>query len=114
LRALSPTIVPSFTGVSLAFVLSDWMTAAVILATTMISAGWLAYRQKMQFLDIISISPQSYSNTMVAETYFEDFGSKARVKLSLVCEEQRSQTALTRIADAAFTLDSIVQDTQAE
>ena len=114
LVTLSPVILPGFASVALAFFLSDWITAALILGTTFISAGWLAYGQKMQFLDIISISPQSYSNAMVAETYFDDFGSKARVKLSLTCEKQRSQTALTRIADAASILDSIVQDTQAE
>ncbi|MAD73555.1 MAG: chemotaxis protein [Rheinheimera sp.] len=114
LQALAPVIVPGILASILGYSLSGAVAGTIILTTTVLSAAWLAARQKSQYLDIVSISPDSYSNAMVAETYFADVGSKARVKLTLACEIARSRTALTRIADAAAVLDSIVQNTQQE
>ncbi|WP_372628149.1 methyl-accepting chemotaxis protein, partial [Arsukibacterium sp.] len=114
LQALSPVVVPGVLACTLGYSLSGAAIGTTMLATTVISAAWLAARQKSQYLDIVSISPESYSNSMVAETYFADTGTKARVKLALACEIARSRTALTRIADAASVLDSIVQNTQQE
>ncbi len=114
LQSLSPVIIPGIIACGLVYSLSGATAGAITLVATVLSALWLASRQNSQYLDIVSISPESYSNSMVAESYFADTGSKARVKLALACEIARSRTALTRIADAASVLDSIVQQTQQE
>ncbi|KKO48270.1 chemotaxis protein [Arsukibacterium sp. MJ3] len=114
LQSVAPILIPGLISAALLSSLSGWTAGAIVLGATVISAAWLAYQQKTQLLDIISISPESYANTMVAETYFSDIGSKAQVKLALACEIARSRTALTRIADAASELDAIVKNTQTE
>ncbi len=114
LQSLSPVLVPGIIGSGLVYAMYGAMPGAIALGAAAVSALWLAYQQKTQFLDIISISPESYANAIVAESYFNDTGSKAQVKLALACEIARSRTALTRIADAASVLDAIVQTTQQE
>lgn len=114
LQALSPVIIPGIIGFALAYGFAGFTAGIITLCTILLSAVWLASQQKSQFLDIVNISPDSYSNAVVAETYFNDTASKARAKLVLACEIARSRTALTRISDAASILDSIVQTTQQE
>lgn len=114
LQSLSPVIIPGVIGCTLLYSLANVIAGSITLGITLLSAIWLDSRLKSEFQDIVSISPDSYSNVLVAETYFNDTGSKARAKLTLACEIARSRTALTRIADAASTLDSIVQNTQRE
>lgn len=114
LRSVSPIVVPGFVTAAIAYGMSGLLISGVVLLAFFISALWMLHLQKEQFQDIISVSPDSYSNTMVAQTYFSDTGSQAQAKLVLACEISRSRTALTRIADAASVLDSIVQNTQKE
>ena len=90
------------------------IAALTAFSATVVSALWQSRQQQKQYADIISISPESYRNTLVAETYFNDTGAKAQAKLVMACEIARSRTALTRISDAARVLDDIVQNTQAE
>jgi len=113
LKSLSP-IIPGLIVTAIAYGMSGLLMSGAVLAATLLSALWMSHLQKEQLQDIIGISPDSYSNTMVAQTYFDDAGSKAQAKLVLACEIARSRTALTRIADAASVLDSIVQNTQKE
>lgn len=113
LHSISPVMIPGSITTALVYTMSGLMMSGVTLFSTVISAVWLCYREKVLLLNIISISPDSYSNNIVAETYFNDTGNKARAKLALACEIARSRTALTRIADAASVLDSIVRDTEA-
>jgi aerotaxis receptor len=114
LHSITPIIVPGLVVSALAYAMAGLPMAAITLFAMVISAVWVSYKQRKQLQDIIDISPDSYSDTMVAETYFSDIGNQARVKLVLACEISRSRTALTRIADAASVLDSIVQNTQKE
>ncbi|MBZ9613408.1 methyl-accepting chemotaxis protein [Rheinheimera maricola] len=114
LSTFSPILVPGVLGSGLLYNFFGAVPGMIMLSTLTLSTLWLAYRQKAELLDIVSISPESYANSVVAESYFTDVGSKARVKLALACEIARNRTALTRIADAATVLDSIVQDTQQE
>ncbi len=114
LKSLSPIIFPGLVITAFAYGTSGLLMGSAVLGTTLLSALWMSQHQKQQLQDIIRISPDSYSNTMVAQTYFSDTGSKAQAKLVLACEISRSRTALTRIADAASVLDSIVQNTQKE
>ncbi|NKF51066.1 methyl-accepting chemotaxis protein [Shewanella sp. WXL01] len=78
------------------------------------SSSWMGYKQYQDWMDVIRLSPNSFSNQTVAETYFSDFGVKARAKLALGSEVARSRTAMTRIEDSATSLDGIVEQTHQE
>ena len=71
--------------------------------------AWHITNSQADLRDLVELSPNSYSNQLVAQTYFNDFGMKARAKLVLACELARSRTALTRILDAAGGLNSVAQ-----
>ncbi len=114
LQSVVPVIIPGLITSIIAYLMSAYMMSGAIFFATVLSSIWMSYQQKQQLLDIISTSPDSYSDVTVAQTYFDDTGSKAQAKLVLACEIAKSRTALTRIADAASVLDSIVQNTQKE
>jgi len=114
LQSVSSVLVPGIIASAGFFTLYDTTAGIIALSTTALSALWLAYTQQQQFSDIFTISPESYTNSVVAETYFADAGAKAQAKLALACEIARNRTALTRIADAAAVLDTIVKNTQIE
>ncbi len=87
----------------------------------LISAGfgvlsilWVLHFRQEEWKSLMSISPQSYSNTEVAQTYFADRGVAAQAKLVLASEIARSRTALTRINDSVASLDEITDITQSE
>lgn len=83
------------------------VTAAVLL----VMAFWQNNTSEKRWEELIRMSPDSYDSSVVAQTYFDDFGASARAKLVLACELARSRTALTRIADAASSLDHIANTT---
>jgi aerotaxis receptor len=114
LQSLSPVMVPGIITSALVYNMAGLVMGTITLCAAVISAIWVSRNQSALLLDIINISPESYSNKMVAESYFNDTGSKARAKLVLACEIARNRTALTRISDAASVLDTIVQHTQIE
>ncbi len=91
--------------------LSGLLPALMGLIGFVLCALWMAHQNKQDWLSIISLSPESYSNPLVAQTYFADYGNKARAKLVLGCELARSRTALDRIEDAAGGLDVIANTT---
>ena len=84
------------------------------LLTLILSTAWLGYKQQQDWFEIVKLNPNSFSDLTVAETYFADFGAKAQAKLALGCEVARCRTAMTRIEDAAKSLDGIVEHTQDE
>ena len=79
-----------------------------------VSILWVLYFRQTEWKNLISISPQSYSNTEVAQTYFPEYGVAAQAKLVLATEIARSRTALTRINDSVASLDEITDITQSE
>ena len=60
---------------------------------------------------ITTLSPESYSNEIVAQTYFPDAKHIAQAKLVVGCELARTRTALTRIKDASGGLEAISNTT---
>ena len=79
-----------------------------------VSIVWVLYFRQLEWKNLIKISPQSYSNTEVAQTYFPEKGVAAQAKLVLATEIARSRTALTRINDSVASLDEITDVTQNE
>ncbi|GGQ26515.1 methyl-accepting chemotaxis protein [Shewanella litoralis] len=101
----------------LSFVLFElWGSGAgaVGLLTLVISTAWSGYKQQQDWFEVVKLNPNSFTDLTVAETYFDDFGAKAQAKLALGCEIARCRTAMTRIEDAAKSLDGIVEHTQIE
>ena len=84
------------------------------LTALLVSCIWSFYRQQSDWQDIYTLNPDSFSDQLVAMTYFDDFAGKARAKLALGSEFARCRTALTRIEDSARSLDVIADKTQAQ
>lgn len=68
-------------------------------------------QNKKDWSAVLSLSPESYTDETVAQTYFSDPTHIAKVKLALGCELARNRTALTRIKDASASLDRIAKTT---
>jgi aerotaxis receptor len=100
--------VPLTLGIGLT---TGWLGAAVVAGACGVMGFWQFIQTQKSWNDLISLSPNSYSNAIVAQTYFNDFGSRARAKLVLGCELARSRTSLTRIKDSADGLDKIAHTT---
>lgn len=111
---MMPVVIPGLLATLAIGYLSSAGSAAVVLTATAVSAVWLMLKRRGEWQSLLDISPESYSNVMVAQTYFSDDASMARAKLALACEIARSRTALTRIEDATVTLDNIVTATLKE
>ena len=79
-----------------------------------LSICWVMFFRYSEWKNLMSISPQSYSNIEVAQTYFPERGIAAQAKLVLATEIARSRTALTRINDSVASLDEITDITQSE
>ena len=91
--------------------ISGLLPALVTAAGTVLTAGWANWRQRSTWQTLIGISPGSFTNEVVAQTYFDDPAIVARAKLALTCELARTRTALTRIKDAAGGLDEVANTT---
>ena len=109
-----PVVVPGLLATAGIAYLASLPVAALALTSTVVSAGWVILKRRAEWQSLLDISPASYSNSMVAQTYFNADVSSARARLALACEIARSRTALTRIEDAAVTLDHIVSETLKE
>lgn len=90
---------------------SGWQSFAISGVMTAAMGVWYWTKEQKDWKSIINLSPETYSNAVVSQTYFTDFGSRARVKLMVGCEIARSRTALTRIMDSAGLLDRIANTT---
>jgi aerotaxis receptor len=92
----------------------DSNAALMGLVTTGLAALWNFKRQMNDWGSLIQLSPSSFSDKIVAQTYFADVGTKARAKLAFASEIARCRTALTRINDSVGGLDSISRTTREE
>ncbi|MEW9799273.1 methyl-accepting chemotaxis protein [Alteromonas sp. CYL-A6] len=73
--------------------------------------AWQVHNYNASWTSFLSVSPDSYSNPVVAVTYSSELGPRARVKLAFMSELAKNRTALTRINDASATLSSIANTT---
>lgn len=68
-------------------------------------------KAKKDWHGLLALSPESYANETVSQTYFPDPPHISQAKLALGCELARNRTALTRIKDASTGLESIANTT---
>ncbi|MCC2618040.1 methyl-accepting chemotaxis protein [Aestuariibacter halophilus] len=110
-RTVGPSLLPGLLGSVALGAFVDSTAAIIGLLMTLATTGWVMHRQRKDWLSLINFSTDSFSDPVVAETYFTDSGLQARAKLAMASALARSSTALTRIEDAARQLDGIVQNT---
>lgn len=78
------------------------------------SAAWQFAVNTKNWNELIALSPDSYDNPVVSQTYFNDYGARSRAKLVLGCELARSRTALARASDAVSGLDDVAKSTHSQ
>ncbi|MEM1142339.1 MAG: PAS domain-containing methyl-accepting chemotaxis protein [Pseudomonadota bacterium] len=86
---------------------AGWIPAVAVAGAFSVAALLQLRAAKQAWKSLIALSPDSYSNQLVAQTYFGDYGEVARAKLTLWCEIARSKTALARTSDEMASLDRI-------
>ena len=110
-RQSAPFWVTGAAGASISLLMGAPWTALSIAVSAGVMAVWSLRQQQQSWHHLLQVSPTSYSDATVAQTYFTEVGVQARAKLAFSCEVARSRTALTRISDAAGKLDSIADTT---
>ena len=90
---------------------SGLVPALIALGALLISTFAQDAKSRSEWNGVLSLSPESYSNDIVAQTYFPDAKHVAQAKLALGCELARTRTALTRIKDASAGLEAISNTT---
>ncbi|MFC3095517.1 PAS domain S-box protein [Alteromonas sediminis] len=86
--------------------------AAIVFVGFVVTCAWVMYTNTQDWEKLIALSPDSYDNPVVAQTYFDDYGARSRAKLVLGCELAKSRTSLARTADAVDGLEDIASSTQ--
>lgn len=114
IRQTLPFIVCGLPIVALAVWQAGWLTGSFAFILLAIMALWEYTSDESDWKNLIKLSPSSFSSQVVAQTYFRDYGARARAKLVLGCELARSRTSLTRIEDAAGGLDRIASTTHTQ
>jgi aerotaxis receptor len=109
-----PILIPGLALTGILETLYGASPAIMAFISTLLSIGWSVRNQKQDWTQLLQLSPNSYSDQIVAQTYFDDTGTKARAKLAFTSEIARCRTALTRIDDSVLGLDSISQITRKE
>ena len=84
------------------------------LMASLVMLSWQSSVSRAQWKGLLALSPASYSNDIVAQTYYQDVNYIAQAKLVLACELARTRTALTRIKDASFGLETIASTTHCQ
>lgn len=107
-KRFSPIAVPLY-GLSAGFAFMGNTTGAVMtFVASTVAMLWNTYNESSYLRKIIAMNPSSYTNPLIAGTYFNEIGYRAEAMMLVKCELARTNTALTRIKDASAKLDSIV------
>lgn len=102
--------------IGLALIATLWLSAGgisalIALVAVCIMILWQESHSRANWKKVINLSPATYTNSIVAQTYFPDIAHVAQAKLAVGCELARTRTALTRIKDASAGLDAISSTT---
>ena len=108
---LWPTLVVGLLLVISLGVVSGLVPALIALCALAVSAVAQDVKSRSEWSGLLSLSPESYSNEIVAQAYFPDAKHVAQAKLVIGCELARTRTALTRIKDASAGLETISNTT---
>lgn len=112
IKGYLPYLIIGGTALGIDLYFGQFWVGLMAFGAVVLSGVFSNMKRAKEWQEIIDQSPDSYSNELVAQTYFPDTGKKARAKLVLLCELSRCRTALARISDAAQELDNIADSTQ--
>ena len=108
-----PMVVGGVISTLVVAIAGESSTAAAVNLGCWLLFGFWQYRQEDRTLSSVAqVSPGSYRDGVVAQTYFDDSLKVAQAKLTVLCELARSKTSLTRIEDSAMQLDGVADATQ--
>ncbi|MDO6774789.1 MULTISPECIES: methyl-accepting chemotaxis protein [unclassified Shewanella] len=102
-----PIILPSLILTLMLAWQGNSVAATASLIAGLVSLGWSLQQQASQWNKLLLISPKSFANETVAQTYFDDTGTSAQAKMAFISEIARCRTALTRIDESVSGLDKI-------
>lgn len=107
-----PMLVPGLISTGILYSSVGNMAAGIALAGTLVGSVWQALSNRSQWQKLCEMNQGSYSNNLIAQTYFSESGHQARAKLAFACEMARNRTSLTRIEDSAAGLGKIAHETK--
>lgn len=108
---LAPVLLPGVVaGAGFGFWLGA-LPALTVFALTGVTAAWQLRANATANQAMLSLQPRAFTNSLVANTYSQFGGSKARLEMMILSESARTQTGLTRIMDSTLSLERIVGDT---
>jgi aerotaxis receptor len=105
-----PMLLPGFIGTGVLYTSVGNVAAGIALSATLIGSAWQALSNRAQWQKLCDMNLGSYSNNLIAQTYFSESGHQARAKLAFACEMARNRTSLTRIEDSAAGLGKIAHE----
>lgn len=105
-----PMLVPGLVSSGVLYATAGATAASIGLAGTLVGSVWQALKAKSQWQQLCDMNQGTYSNALIAQTYFEESGPQARAKLAFACEIARNRTSLTRIEDSAAGLGRIAHE----
>ena len=111
LMHMAPAILLSALLVLVLAFTHGWAAAGIALLGAVVLMIAQETKTRKDWGALLSLSPESYANETVAQTYFPDPPHISQAKLALGCELARNRTALTRIKDASAGLESIANTT---
>ncbi|OUR80447.1 chemotaxis protein [Marinomonas sp. 42_23_T18] len=107
-----PMLVPGLISSGVIYASVGNLAAGIALAGTIVGSVWQVLNNKAQWQKLCEMNQGSYSNSLIAQTYFAESGYQARAKLAFACEMARNRTSLTRIEDSAAGLGKIAHETK--
>lgn len=114
-KTLGASVVPYGIFASLAGFISGVWSGNLLLGLestffVLATAALALVMRRKEFNSILASAPHAYHNRIVAQTYFNDTGRIAEIKLALKVESSRGQTAITRISDSISPLEQIANE----
>ena len=105
-----PMLVPGLLSAGALYAGVSPMAAGIALTGTLVGCVWQVLSNKAQWQALCEMNQGTYSNALIAQTYFSESGHQARAKLAFACEIARNRTSLTRIEDSAAGLGKIAHE----
>ncbi|WP_153914374.1 methyl-accepting chemotaxis protein [Shewanella sp. TC10] len=107
LQKLLPILVPGLVLLGLFAWQANTFAITATLLMLILSSIWSLHQQGQHWQSLLNISPKSFADATVAQTYFDDVGVSAQAKLAFISEMARCRTALTRINESVTGLSDI-------
>lgn len=110
-KSIAPVAVPTLIASAAVGALFTPFAGIITLAGGLSALVWQQLREQRIFAQLLAQRPHAYKDPLVAQSYSDWHGPRAQLNMVLLSEAARARTALTRIQDAAASLQAIVDNT---